>query len=127
MSGVEFPATAGASVWYRALVTGEQIAAGEIGTIQRLFLTAITKANLPAGACLFATSHDTRVDGLLEDAEDGVAGNVDAVFFSPASISAVPHVIARYGGEPSGPPDRARAALLVGTDSDWDLLPRFSH
>ena len=51
----------------------------------------------------------------------------EAVFFSPAAIAAVPHLIAACGAEPGPPPDRACATLLVGNDSDRDLLPRRAH
>jgi hypothetical protein len=39
----------------------------------------------------------------------------------------VPHLIAYYGARPSAPPDRSRAALLVGTIADWNLLPWADH
>jgi len=39
----------------------------------------------------------------------------------------VPHLIAACGAEPGPPPDRACATLLVGNQSDWDLLPRPVH
>lgn len=62
----------------------------------------------------------------------GAAGRPDgavpeAVFFSPAAIAAVPHLIVVCGAEPSPPPDRVCATLLVGKQSDWDLLPRALH
>jgi hypothetical protein len=95
-------------LWYRASLSGEQIAAGHVAIIQRLFLEALTSADDSPGACLFAAR------------EDGI-------FFSPASISAVPHLIAQYSALPSPPPDRADAALLVGTDADWEQLPRSTH
>ena len=61
------------------------------------------------------------------DAADDPEVNADAVYFSPLSIAAVPDLIAEYRAQPSEPPDRARAALLVGTPADWDLLPRSIH
>ena len=79
------------------------------------------------GVCLFATSHDTRPVRLRENAEDDTMLDADAIFFSPASVRLVPHLIAYYAARPSDPPDRSRAALLVGTIADWDLLPRTSH
>jgi hypothetical protein len=39
----------------------------------------------------------------------------------------VPHLIAVCGAQPSPPPDRAGATLLVGKQSDWDLLPHGLH
>ena len=53
--------------------------------------------------------------------------DADAVFFSPASVRLVPHLIVYYAAQPSHPPDRSRAALLVGTIADWDLLPWAAH
>jgi hypothetical protein len=114
-------------VWYRVSLSTDQIAAGHVEIIRRLFADAMNDARVPAGACLFATSHDTRSGRLREDTVDDAVVNADALFFSPQSISAVPHLIAHYGARPSEPPDRARAALLVGVVADWDLLPRSSH
>jgi hypothetical protein len=115
------------ALWYRVALSAEQVAAGHVDVIQRLFAEAIQDLPSTEGACLFATSHDTRTDRLRENVDDHVALDVDAVFFSPASIAAVPHLIAQYQAEPSPPPERARAALLVGDPRDWDLLPRSTH
>jgi hypothetical protein len=114
-------------MWYRALLSSEQIAAGHVGVVRRLFADAMSEARHPPGACLFATSHDTRIGRLRENTVDDVALDADALFFSPASISAIPHLIAQYGAEPSEPPERIRSALLVGVQGDWDLLPHSSH
>jgi hypothetical protein len=51
----------------------------------------------------------------------------DAVYFSPASVAAVREMIADYNAQPSAPPARGRAVLLVGLPADWDLLPRSTH
>ena len=114
-------------IWYRASLSNEQIAAGHVEVVRRLFADAINQAGNPVGACLFVTSHDTHTGRLRENVADHTGIDVDALFFSPPSISAVPHLIAQYGAEPSDPPERARAALLVGREQDWDLLPRSSH
>jgi hypothetical protein len=114
-------------MWYRAALSAEQIAAGHVEIVRRLFVEAMNDSPVPAGACLFVTSSDTRSGRLREDAVDDTAANADAIFFSPQAISAVPHLIARYGARPSEPPDRSRAALLAGAVEDWDLLPRSSH
>ena len=73
------------------------------------FADALEAAGWPLGGCLF------------------LSGVPEAVFFSPAAIAAVPHLIAVCGAEPSPPPDRDCATLLVGKQSDWDLLPRGLH
>jgi hypothetical protein len=96
-------------VWYRAALSSEQVASGYVMAIRDQFVEAVTAAGDPEGACLFATAEG------------------DAVFFSPASVSAVPHLIAVLGATPGPPPDRAGASLLAGTDSDWALLPRSIH
>lgn len=97
------------AMWYRANLSDEQIATGHVNAIRDQFAEALTELGEPAGACLFVTGHDS------------------AIFFSPASVSAVPHLIAAYGGQPSPPPNREVAALLVGTQADWDLVPRTTH
>jgi hypothetical protein len=112
--------------WYCATLTSDQIAAGSVGIIQRLFASATGRAP-DDGVCLFATSHDTRAGRLRENVEDDMTLDTDAVFFSPASVRLVPHLIAHYAAHPSRPPDRLRAALLVGTAADWDLLPWVNH
>ncbi len=114
-------------VWYRASLSSDQIAAGHVRLIQRAFAEAIRDAIDRHGACLFASSRGARVDRLREDGKDAGAVHTDAVFFSPASIALVPHLIAEYGAQPCPAPDRASAALLVGADGDWDLLPRSTH
>jgi hypothetical protein len=101
------PVTSG--LWYRANLTAEQMAGGHVNAIRDLFAEALTELGEPAGACLFVSSHDS------------------AIFFSPVSVSAVPHLIAAYGATPSPPPDREHAALLVGTQDDWELVPRSTH
>jgi len=82
----------------------------QIPMFRRHFADALGAAGWPAGACLFLSGRHTK-----------------AVFFSPAAIAVVPHLIAVCGAGPSPPPDRACATLLVGTQSDWDLLPRGLH
>ena len=114
-------------VWYSAPLTSEQVAAGGVGIIQRLFVDSTRRAADGDGICLFATSHGTRVGRLREKVRDDKAIEADAVFFSPASIRLVPHLIAYFAARPSHPPDRGRAALLVGTIADWDLLPWAAH
>ena len=119
--------TVTSGMWYRAALSAEQVAAGDLDAIRRLFADAVNESGVPAGACLFVTSHDTTARGRRDDAEDEAYVDADAVFFSPASISAIPHVIAQYHAQPSPPPDRSRAALLEGDEGDWDLLPRSTH
>jgi hypothetical protein len=51
----------------------------------------------------------------------------EAIFFLPAAIAEVPHLIAVCGAVPSPTPDRECSILLVGEQSDWDLLPRGTH
>jgi hypothetical protein len=114
-------------VWYCASLTSDQIAGGAVGIIQRLFSYATRRTIDGQGVCLFVTSHDTRAQRLRENAEDDASIDADAVFFSPASVRLVPHLIAYYGAQPSRPPDRSRAALLVGTMADWNLLPWGNH
>ena len=114
-------------VWYCAPLTSEQIAAGRIGIIQRLFSHSTRGAADGHGVCLFATSRDTRAGRRRGSAADDASLDADAVFFSPASVRLVPHLIAYFAAEPSHPPDRGRAALLVGTIADWDLLPWANH
>ena len=99
-------------VWYRAVLSADQVAAGHVNRISKLFAEALGAAGDPAGACLFVTSPDAQSD---------------MVFFSPAAVSSVPHLIAEYGAEPSGPPEREVAELLVGQDRDWKLLARTTH
>ena len=99
-------------VWYRAILSTDQVAAGRVNKISKLFAEALGAAGDPAGACLFGTSLDSQSDEL---------------FFSPAAVSSVPHLIAECGAEPSGPPERGLATLLVGQDRDWELLARATH
>jgi hypothetical protein len=74
------------------------------------------------GACLFLSTCHVRGKAARED----VSAGGEAIYFSPAAIAEVPHLIAVCGAEPSPPPDRGCATLLVGKETDWDLLPRGS-
>jgi len=87
------------------------------------FADALEAVGWPHGACLFLGGH--RFARATKSEDDGAVP--EAVFFSPAAIAAVPHLIALCGAEPSPPPDRDCATLLVGKQSDWDLLPRGRH
>lgn len=121
------PGTASLTVtsclWYRAVLCDSLMAARQVPMLRKHFVDALGAAGWPDGACLFLSGRHT-VAMRTGKAGGGVA---EAVFFSPAAIAAVPHLIAVCGAEPSPPPDRARATLLVGTQSDWDLLPRDLH
>ena len=87
------------------------------------FADALESVGWPDGACHFLSGRHT-ANPKTRDDDSAVP---EAVFFSPAAIAAVPHLIAVCGAEPSPPPDRACATLLVGKQSDWDLLPRGLH
>ena len=110
------------NLWYEAVLRDDRVIDEQISMIREQFTVALETAGWPDGACLFLGF--TRSGTVPEDER---AGEADAIFFSPAAISAVPHLIAACGAKPSPPPDRARATLLVGKPADWDLLPRPTH
>jgi hypothetical protein len=110
-------------LWYRAALRDDLIAARQIVMIREQFADALGAAGWPDGACLFLITRHAPTRRMRDAHKEGA----EAVFFSPAAIAAVPHLIAVCGAEPSPPPDRACATLLVGTPSDWDLLPRQTH
>lgn len=114
-------------VWYRARLSPDQIAAGYVEIIRRRFSQAVEAAGAPEGACLFVTSHEARPGRLREDVADHEAVDADTLFFSPLSISLIPELLSACAAEPSEPPDRTRAALMVGHARDWELLPHSSH
>src|SRR5687768_7548955 len=99
------------AVWYHASLSSEQVAAGHVTILQRLFAETVGTAAGVRDVCLFVTCGE----------------DLTRVFFSPNAIALVPHLIAQYGAQPSPPPERATAELLVGSDQDWNLLPRASH
>lgn len=98
------------------------IAVDQVSTIREQFVEALAAAGWPDGACLFLVTPQPRPGKARKDDEAA-----ESVFFSPAAIAAVPHLIAAVGAQPGPPPDRACATLLVGTERDWDLLPRQTH
>lgn len=110
----------GAGVWYRAELCGARLQVQQVPVIQRHFVEALGSAGWPIGASLFVRLRQRAVQ-----AED--RPEVDALYFSPASISAVPHLIVASGARPSAPPERAGATLLAGGSADWALLPFHSH
>ena len=114
-------------VWYFASLTTEQVAAGHVGIIQRLFADAINDLVDPCGACLFVARDGTRPRRARTRLKRQSSLEAGTVFFSPASIALVPHLIGHYHAHPGPPPARASAALLVGDRHDWDLLPQPCH
>ena len=112
-------------MWYRALLSGDQPAAGGMAAIRSQFVIAIQSAGDPTGACLFVTSRE--IPDVTEPSEAVLVSAEDAVYFSPASVAAVREMIAHYNAQPSPSPACGRAVLLVGGPSDWDLLPRSTH
>jgi hypothetical protein len=110
------------SLWYRAVASNALIACKQLPLISDYFAEAIYIAGWPDGACLFMTgSFSSDMPDHNEPAEPAI------IFFSPAAIELVPDLIASCGAEPSPAPDRAGATLLVGTLSDWSLLPYARH
>jgi hypothetical protein len=114
-------------IWYRATISHEQAVAGHVHAIRRLFRDAISGLIDASGMWLFATGRIARVAaGPAAVSRDEVAG-LDTVFFSPVSIAVVPHLIAQYAAQPSPPPARECAVLLVGEPDAWNGLPRGAH
>jgi len=114
-------------VWYCAVVNSDQMAAGQVMAIRKQFAETIEAAGDPEGACLFLVNHAS--PGSVESQSTDEAGPEEAasVFFSPASVCAIPDLIVVCGAAPSPPPERDRAELLVGKQRDWDQLPRATH
>jgi hypothetical protein len=110
-------------LWYRAVLGDALVAASQLPMIREHFADALGVAGWPDGACLFVSTRQGSGKKVRED-NSAVA---EAVFFSPAAIAEVPHLIAVCGAVPSPPPDRQCSILLVGRQSDWDLLPRGTH
>lgn len=121
-AGGSTPALTSSRIWYRAVLTAEQVSAGLVMIVREQFAEALGNAEAPAGVCLFAVSP--------EPGKRKAAGRDEpppALYFSPASIAVMPYLIAACGAEPSPPPDRAQATLLVGQPTDWSLLAALSH
>lgn len=109
-------------LWYRVVARDASIAATQLPLISDYFAEAIFVAGWPEGACLFMTgSCSSDMTDHRDETEPAI------IFFSPAAIELVPHLIASCGAAPSLPPDRAGATLLVGKLSDWSLLPYSRH
>jgi hypothetical protein len=87
------------------------------------FADVLGAAGWPDGACLFLSGD--RMARKRPRKDDGAVSKT--LFFSPVAIAMVPHLIAVCGAEPSPPPARAGATLLVGKQSDWNLLPHGLH
>jgi hypothetical protein len=107
-------------LWYRAVLCEALVAASQLSMIRDHFADVLGAAGWPGGACLFLSTRQASGKKVRED--DSAAA--EAIFFSPAAIAEVPHLIAVCGAVPSPPPDRECSLLLVGKQSDWDLLPR---
>ena len=110
-------------LWYRAVLGDALVDACQLPIIREHFAEALGVAGWPDGACLFLSTRLVRGKAARED----VSAGGEAIYFSPAAIAEVPHLIAVCGAVPSPPPDRECSILLVGKQSDWDLLPRGIH
>lgn len=117
------PSVASSRIWYRAVLTAEQVSAGLVMIVREQFAEALGTTEAPAGVCLFAVSPEP---GKRKPAA-GRDEPPPALYFSPASIAVMPYLIAACGAEPSPPPDRAQATLLVGQPADWSLLAALTH
>jgi hypothetical protein len=115
--------TVNSGLWYRAVLCDAVVGARQVPKLREHFADALEAAGWPDGACLFRSGRHTA--GTKTGEDDGTV--LEAIFFSPAAIALVPHLIAVCRAEPSPPPDRTCATLLVGKQSDWDLLPRGLH
>jgi hypothetical protein len=109
-------------LWYRAVLCDALVGVSQVPKIHEHFAHALDAAGWPDGACLFLNTRQASGKKARED-DNAVA----AIFFSPAAIAEVPHLIAVCGAAPSPPPDRECSILLVGKQSDWDLLSRGTH
>jgi hypothetical protein len=110
-------------LWYRAVLCDALIGVSQVPMVREHFADALGAAGWPDGACLFLNTRQASGKKARED-DCAVA---ESIFFSPAAIAEVPHLIAVCGAVPSPPPDRECSILLVGKQSDWDLLPRGIH
>jgi hypothetical protein len=110
-------------LWSRAVLCDALVATSQLPMIREHFADALGAAGWPDGLCLFLSTRQASGKNVRE-VNSAVA---DAVFFSPAAIAEVPHLIAVCGAVPSPPPGRECSILLVGEQSDWDLLPRGTH
>ena len=110
-------------LWYRAVLCDALIGAHQVPMIREHVADALGAAGWPEGACVFLSRRQPAGTRLGK----GDSAVPEAIFFSPAAITAVPHLIVVCGAEPSAPPERACTTLLVGRQSDWDLLPRALH
>jgi hypothetical protein len=110
-------------LWYRAVLCDALVGVSQVPMIREHFADALGTAGWPDGACLFVSTRQASGKKVREN-DSAVA---EAVFFSPAAIAEVPHLIAVCGAIPSPPPVRECSILLVGKQSDWDLLPRDTH
>jgi hypothetical protein len=105
------PSAVTSRLWYRAPLSDAPdalIGSRHVVMIGEYFAEALGGADWPDGACLFLSGSD-------------------ALFFSPAAIGAIPHLIVACGAQPSPPPDRIGVTMLAGRDADWDLLPYELH
>ena len=112
----------GSGLWYRAVASDASIAAKQLPLISDYFAEALYVAGSPDRACLFMTGSFSS-----PSPDHSAPSGTAIIYFSPAAIELVPHLIASCGAAPSPPPDRAGATLLVGKLSDWGLLPYAHH
>ena len=82
-----------------SLLSGDQLTAGCVAAIRSQFAIAILMAGEPTGAGLFVTSRE--IPDVTEPSDAVPASAEDAVYFSPAAVTAVREMIADFRTMPS--------------------------
>lgn len=113
-------------IWYRAELTAEQVRRNLVAIIAERFAAAVRESEPSDGACLFTVDLAPRPGRVSARRRPRPAARL-MLFFSPASIAIVAHIIAVCGAEPCEPPGRSGAVLVVGQETDWARLAWAAH
>lgn len=111
------------TIWYRAFLSGEQVASGALAELCEQFAIAVRRAGETEGACLFAITDA----GGGDEGGNAEADGTTALYFSPRAISLIPLLLVTSKARPCDAPPRLNATLLVGRPADWNLLPCTTH
>jgi hypothetical protein len=93
--------------WCKAVVTSQQVVAGELITLLNDFEYAYGDLGEPKGMALF-------------QGETVPAGST--VYFSPACVARASYLIASYAGTPCETPNKEDLRFLSGDESTLDSL-----
>ena len=92
--------------WYKVTLTGEQLSANEMTTLQNRFQSVLQNCGNPQGMVAVCDKMPEKIEGQYK--------LQTSVYFSPKCFPQASQLISDYSGIPCEPPDFDNTAFLAG-------------